>query len=107
MIFESLNTGEYTFIIDAEDEKGYSANLVKSDFKIGDSNIKAGDVNIDGKIDIADVVAMTGYVADPENNFLQPIGIANGDVHNKGDGLTTGDVLKIQQYISSIIKSLD
>lgn len=107
MIFESLSTGEYTFIIDAEDEKGYSANLVKSDFKIGDSNIKAGDVNIDGKIDIADVVAMSGYVADPENNFLQPVGIANGDVHNKGDGLTTGDVLKIQQYISSIIESLD
>ncbi len=65
-----------------------------------------GDINNNGVIDIADVVAISAYVNDPENNPLGEKSITNGDVHNTGDGLTSSDVLKIQQYIAGIITEL-
>ena len=48
--------------------------------------IVAGDANLDGTVDIADVVVLSSYV---------------------GDGLTSGDILMIQQYIVEIIKTLN
>lgn len=66
----------------------------------------SGDANGDGKLDIADVVAVASYVGDPESNLLDSQSIINCDVHNTGDGLTSGDILMIQQYISDIIKEL-
>ncbi len=107
MIFNKLETGKYTFIVDAEDEKGYKATVVKSDFEIGPSNVKPGDATLDGIVDIADVVAAASYVSNPESNFLQPVSISNCDVHNTGDGLTGNDVLKIQQYIAKVIDNLE
>jgi len=107
MIFNKLETGKYTFTVDAEDEKGYKTTVVNSDFEIGPSNVKPGDATLDGVVDIADVVAAASYVADSESNFLQPVSISNCDVHNTGDGLTGNDVLKIQQYIAKVIDSLE
>lgn len=106
MIFENLDTGKYIFLIQAEDEKGFKEDVVKSDFEIGESNILAGDANIDGKVDIADVIAISSYVSDSEHNFLQPVGRQNGDVQNSGNGLNASDALMIQQYLAGIITSL-
>ena len=64
------------------------------------------DVNLDGKVEIADVVSLASYVGDPEKNNIESQGLVNGDVHNKGDGITVGDVLAIQQYLAQIVKSL-
>lgn len=66
----------------------------------------AGDASGDNKLDIADVVILASYVGNPEENPLTPEGIINGDVHNTGDGITSGDVLAIQQYLAQIIKEL-
>jgi len=67
----------------------------------------AGDVNVDGKIDSADVVAVAAYVGNPEKNPIKDKqGLINGDVHNKGDGLTANDSLTIQQYLAHIISEL-
>ncbi len=66
------------------------------------SNIK-GDVTLNGKVDMADVVTAASYVNNPNGNKIQSQGITNGDVHNTGDGLTGNDVLMIQQYIAGII----
>ena len=107
MIFENLETGKYIFLIQAEDEKGYKTDVVKSDFEIGKSNALAGDANTDGKIDIADVIAISSYVSDSEKNFLQPVGRQNGDVQNSGNGLNASDALMIQQYLAGIITSLE
>lgn len=107
MIFENLNTGKYTFKVEAEDEKGYKKDVVVSDFEIGESNAMPGDANMDKKISIADAVAVSAYIGNPDKNFLQPIGIKNGDVHNKGNGLDANDSLAIQQYIAQIIKSFE
>ena len=60
-----------------------------------------GDVNCDGK-----VVAAAAFVGDSANNAVTPQGIINGDVHNNGDGMTSGDVLAIQQYLASIVAEL-
>ena len=71
-----------------------------------ENDILWGDVNVDGKVEIADVVAAAAFVGDSENNPLDVQGIVNGDVQNNGDGITAGDVLAIQQYLASIVKEL-
>lgn len=70
------------------------------------TEILYGDVNNDGKVEIADVVALASYVGAAENNPIDTQGMINGDVQNKGDGLTVGDVLAIQQYLADIVSSL-
>lgn len=107
MIFNELQRGSYTYILNAEDINGYKVNLIKSDFQIGNIEKIAGDSNIDGKIDVADVVAIASYVADSENNILDYMGIINADVQGDGDGLTAGDALAIQQYLAGIIGKLE
>jgi len=69
------------------------------------SNLK-GDVTLNGKVDMADVVAAASYVSNPDENKIQSQGITNGDVHNTGDGLTGNDVLMIQQHLAGIVKEL-
>lgn len=65
-----------------------------------------GDANLDGSVDIADAVALASYIGDSANNPLSDKAIVNSDVQNVGDGVTSGDVLAIQQYLASIITSL-
>lgn len=69
-------------------------------------NIK-GDVNLDDKVNIADAVAIASYVGNPEKNPIDEQGKINGDVHNKGNGLSADDALMIQLYASSQVESLD
>ena len=67
-----------------------------------------GDVNGDGEVDISDVVAITAFVGNSEENkFNSDQKIINGDVYNSGDGLTANDALMIQQYISGSLESLE
>ncbi len=84
------------------------ATLFKREFVAldGDSEEVTGDANGDGNIDIADVVAISSYVANPEKNTLSEQSIINSDVQNVGDGLTANDALAIQQYLANIITSL-
>ncbi|MDE5946974.1 MAG: hypothetical protein K2G63_06715 [Oscillospiraceae bacterium] len=69
-------------------------------------NEKKGDSNDDGLIDVADVVAISAYVGNPEANPLDAQAIKNADVHNIGDGITANDALMVQQYIAKIIDNL-
>lgn len=66
-----------------------------------------GDVNFDGEVSVADVVAISAYVGNPITNSLDAYAIANGDVHNIGDGLSANDALMLQQYLAGIITTLD
>lgn len=61
-----------------------------------------GDVNNDGAVEIADVVSMASYIGDSKANPLTSEAVIAGDVHNTGDGITTGDILMIQQYLANI-----
>lgn len=67
------------------------------------TNETTGDANLDGVINIADVVAVSAFAGNPEKNSLTEQGIINADVHNTGDGITTNDALVIQQYLANII----
>ena len=70
------------------------------------ANIIWGDVNSDGKVEIADVVSAAAYVGDQKNNTIEPQGLINGDVHNTGDGITANDALKLQQFLANIVTEL-
>ncbi|MGN1036955.1 MAG: hypothetical protein ACI4PX_04205, partial [Ruminococcus sp.] len=59
-----------------------------------------GDANTDGCVDIADIVAVSAYVADSETNYLDGYGMLCGDVHNTGDGITANDALAIQKFLA-------
>ncbi len=65
-----------------------------------------GDANEDGKVDVADVVAVAAYVGNKDNNKMSAKGLANADVHNTGNGLTADDALVIQQFLAKIITTL-
>ena len=71
-----------------------------------DSDILWGDVNVDGTVDIADVVAAAAFVGDSTKNPVSAQGLKNGDVQNNGDGLTANDALAIQQYLAGSITEL-
>ncbi len=105
--FGELDNGLYTYILNAEDINGYSTNLIESDFQVGYINNVAGDATLDGVVDISDVVAVASYVGNPGDNPINFQGLINADVHNKGDGVTSSDVLMIQQYLAKIITTLD
>ncbi len=77
-----------------------------NEFVILSENTLKGDANGDGAIDVADVIAISAYVGDPDANKLDEKNIRNADVHNSGDGLTANDALMIQQYLAKIIKEL-
>lgn len=96
--------------------KGYDGSTAQAyakeqenEFIILDSDVSElkGDCNIDGNIDIADVVSISAYVGDSEKNPLDEQSILNADVHNTGDGLTANDALMIQQYLSGNITNLE
>lgn len=71
------------------------------------TRIEYGDANLDGIVDVADVVAVSAYVSDSSKNPLDEYGIKCGDVYNKGDGLTANDALMIQKFISGDISDFN
>lgn len=96
--------------------KGYDGSTAQAyakeqenEFIIIDSAVSElkGDCNLDGNIDIADVVSISAYVGNSKNNPLSEQSILNADVHNTGDGLTANDALMIQQYLSGNITNLE
>lgn len=63
----------------------------------------SGDANNDGLVDIADIVAVSAYIGDSKENRLSAKAMLYCDVQNYGDGITSGDLLMIQQYLTKII----
>lgn len=101
-IYEDLGGTDYIPDFSAEQ----SGNTVSFYTKKTDI-FNLGNTNNDSKVDIADVVTISAYVASPESNPINSEQqILNGDVHNTGDGLTSGDILMIQQYLAGLIEYL-
>lgn len=65
-----------------------------------------GDANCDGEITVADVLSVSMYIGNPEENLLSEQEIINADVHNSGNGLNATDAFMIQQYIAGFIKNI-
>ncbi len=66
----------------------------------------AGDADESGDINIADAVAVISYVANPVMYPLTEQGAENGDVNQKGDGISSADAISIQKYLLGSITSL-
>ena len=73
-------------------------------------NLKKGDVNCDGKVDLADAILIMQALANPnkyglEGSYEKHItsqGQINGDVDKSVKGLTPNDALIIQEYLLGI-----
>ncbi len=65
-----------------------------------------GDSNVDGKIDISDVVATRRYLTNSAKFPLSAQGLVNSDVQNVGGGLNAQDAVAIQQKVLGTVSSL-
>lgn len=73
---------------------------------VPEEDILWGDANCDGKVTVADSVAILQYVANADKFALTEQGKRNADVYNTGDGITSRDALSIQMYDADVIDSL-
>ena len=64
-----------------------------------------GDANVDGKVTIADAVAILQSIANQDKYALKPQGKVNGDVDG-ASGITANDALMIQKLDAGAISSL-
>ena len=71
-----------------------------------DSEPLMGDANLDGKVSIADAVAVLQHIANKDRFGLTAQGQANADVDGIA-GITTNDALVIQKVDAGLIKSTD
>jgi len=75
---------------------------------------KLGDVNCDDTVELADAILIMQSLANPDKygrggsdpNSLTEQGSVNGDVDKDVAGITSGDALKIQEYLIKKIRSL-
>lgn len=67
---------------------------------------KWGDVDCNGKVNIADVVLLAQYCAEVSGTYVSPQGLLNADV-SKETGLGTAEVTLILEYIAGLTPTLD
>lgn len=74
----------------------------------GDTPVNAeyGDANLDGTIDVTDVVSILSYVVDPKNSDLTEEGKNVSDVYQRGDGIQSNDAASVAKYIAKNIDKL-
>lgn len=65
-----------------------------------------GDTNVDGDINISDVLTVSAYINNKDKYPMEEQSIKNGDVHDMGNGLNSSDAFMIQQYVTGVIESL-
>lgn len=73
----------------------------------GNDDIKYGDSNEDGKVNISDAVLIMQSIANPDEFKLTNQGKLNADVYNNGDGVTNNDALIIQYVELKTLKDSD
>lgn len=73
---------------------------------VSGNDIVYGDANVDGNVDIDDVVAVICFVADATANPLGTQGELNADVYDTGSGVNSLDALSIQKYLVKVIDKL-
>ncbi|HNZ99154.1 glycoside hydrolase family 44 protein [Ruminococcus sp.] len=72
-----------------------------------DKDVVYGDTNCDGKVELADAILIMQSIANPdkyglkgsETKHLTEKGKVNGDVDKSTEGLTSGDALRIQEFL--------
>ncbi len=80
-----------------------------------DSKLLPGDANCDGEIDMSDAVLIMQALANPnkyglggtDKGAITEQGLMNADTDSGSKGLTTGDALRIQEYLLHKIDSFE
>ena len=78
-------------------------------------DVKFGDANCDGEIDMSDAVLIMQSLANPnkygvngsDSKRITEKGMKNADVDITAKGVTSNDALRIQEFLLGKIKSLD
>lgn len=86
---------------------GYSVSTTETSANQNNINficLMYGDVNLDGRVTVADVILINKYIAGTATLSAQQL--SNGDVTGDGE-VNNRDVLKIQQLIGGLIAALD
>ena len=65
-----------------------------------------GDANVDGKVTVADAVAILQDLAYPDKYQLKPQGRINADVDKKVVGVSPGDAYALKQLDAGVINEL-
>ncbi|MCR4889074.1 MAG: endo-1,4-beta-xylanase [Ruminococcus sp.] len=65
-----------------------------------------GDVNLDGKVTVADAVAILQFLGNKDKYALTEQAKLNADVYDPGDGVTANDALTIQKCDAGLVKEL-
>lgn len=71
-----------------------------------DDETYLGDANVDGEVNVSDVVAVSACVSNSKKNPLSEQGLINGDVKGN-NGLSADDAFAIQQYTTGILKDFN
>ena len=78
------------------------------------TDVKYGDANCDGSVDMSDVVLIMQSLANPnkfglngsEDSHITAKGQLNGDVDVSVKGITSNDALRIQEFLLGKVKDL-
>ncbi len=70
------------------------------------ADVKYGDANCDGDVNMADVATIVQYIGNKDAYSLTEQGLDNADVSNRGDGVTGADAYAVQKFIAGELKSL-
>lgn len=66
-----------------------------------------GDVNQDGVVNIADLIAINMYLLNPEQNSLTEVQLKAADVADTGNGkIDTSDSALLMNYICGILQNI-
>lgn len=85
----------------------YIADLGRENVQFADAAaLLPGDANADGKVTLADALAILQYVANADKYPLSDSGLRNADVFMRGDGITGMDAVAVQQYDTGVVDAL-
>ncbi len=99
--FNRLGSGSYIYKIEAEDETGQKFTLISSVFYVGDySDEKTGDVNLDGFINVSDLVVLQKYLLNADVFTAEQY--ANADM-NRDSVVDVFDMVEMRKKITESI----
>ena len=70
------------------------------------AKIAYGDVNLDGKVTLADSLAILQFIANEDKYPLSAEAQKNADCYNPGDGITGNDAVAVMRYDTKVVSEL-
>ncbi|MDD6279075.1 MAG: glycosyl hydrolase [Oscillospiraceae bacterium] len=97
-----------TYPINGAGEQGTTAPVTGSTKpSSGENEILYGDADLNGEINVNDVVTVMCYAANPDDNPLLPDALRAADVYDAGGGVNASDAVEIQKFIAKIISEFN